>query len=212
MAEPRGVFVTGTDTNVGKTVVAACLAVAWNAGYWKPIQTGLAGDPGDTAMLTALAGLPAERVFGPVYALQAPLSPHAAAAAERVTIDLDAIARPPTRQFLIVEGAGGILVPLNPSALMIDLIRKLGLPAILVAPSTLGTINHTLLSLDALRARQVPIAGVVMNGPPDAGNRRAIEQFGGARVLAELPRVEPLDASALRGLAARIPPLDQVLP
>jgi len=212
MAEPRGVFVTGTDTNVGKTVASACLVGAWNAGYWKPIQTGLADDPGDSATVTALAGLPPERVPAPVYALQAPLSPHAAAAAERVTIELEAIARPASRQFLVVEGAGGILVPLNRSALMIDLIGRLGLPAILVARSALGTINHTLLSLGALRARQVPVAGVVMNGPPDAGNRRAIEQFGRVRVLAELPRVEPLDAAAIRSLAARIPPLNEVFP
>ncbi len=212
MAERRGVFVTGTDTNVGKTVVSACLAGAWNAAYWKPVQTGLADDPGDSATVTSLAGLPAERVFAPVYAFQAPLSPHAAAAAEGAMIELDAIARPPTRQFLIVEGAGGVLVPLNRSAFMIDLIRKLDLPVVLVARSTLGTINHTLLSIGALRARQVAIAGVVMNGPPDSGNRRAIEQFGRVRVLAELPHVEPLDAAALRGLAARIPPLGEVFP
>jgi malonyl-CoA O-methyltransferase len=212
MAEPRGVFVTGTDTDVGKTVVSACLAAAWNADYWKPIQTGLAGDPGDTATVTALAGLSAERAYPPAYAFQAPLSPHAAAAAEHAMIALDAVARPSTKQFLIVEGAGGILVPLNRSALMIDLMQRLGLPAILVARSTLGTINHTLLSLGALRARQVPIAGVVMNGPPDAGNRRAIEQFGRVRVLAELPRTEPLDPQAIRALAARIPPLAEIFP
>jgi len=212
MVEPRGVFVTGTDTNVGKTVVSACLAAAWSAGYWKPVQTGLADDPGDTATVTALAGLVPGRVFAPAYAFRAPLSPHAAAAAERATIDLDAIARPVTRAFLVVEGAGGILVPLSASALMIDLVRQLDLPAVLVARSTLGTINHTLLSLHALRARQVPIAGVVMNGPPDAGNRRAIEQFGRVRVLAELPRVEPLDQAAIGTLAARIPPLSEVFP
>ena len=213
MAEPRGVFVTGTDTDVGKTVVSACLAAAWNGSYWKPIQTGLAGDRGDTATVTALAGLSPERVYPPAYAFQAPLSPHAAAAAEHAMIALDTIARPASsKQFLIVEGAGGVLVPLNRSALMIDLIQRLGLPAILVARSTLGTINHTLLSLGALRARQVPVAGVVMNGPPDAGNRRAIEQFGRVRVLAELSRIEPLDAAAIRTLAALLPPLGSVFP
>lgn len=212
MAKRRGVFVTGTDTNVGKTVVAACLAAAWGAAYWKPVQTGLADDPGDTATVTALAGLPPERVLPPTYAFQAPLSPHAAAAAERASVELDALALPAGQRFVVVEGAGGLLVPLNRSALMIDLIRKLDLPAVLVTRSTLGTINHTLLSLGALRARQVPILGVVMNGPPNPGNRRAIEQFGRARILAELPRVEPLDAAALRSLAALIPPLDSVLP
>jgi dethiobiotin synthase len=207
----RGFFVTGTDTNVGKTVVSACLAVAWNASYWKPVQTGLAEDPGDTATVAALAGLAADRVLPPVYAFRAPLSPHAAAAAEHAAIDLDTIARPATSRVLIVEGAGGVLVPLNSSTLMIDLIDRLGLPTILVARSTLGTINHTLLSLEALRARRLAIAGVVMNGPPDAGNRSTIERYGRVRVIAELPRVEPLDAAAVRGLAARIPPLAEIL-
>lgn len=212
MAKPRAVFVTGTDTNVGKTVVAACLAAAWGAAYWKPMQTGLAEDPGDTATVAALAGLPPERVLPPAYAFRAPLSPHAAAAAECATIDLGALTLPPSPHVIVVEGAGGLLVPLNRNAFIIDLIRKLDLPAVLVARSTLGTINHTLLSLGALRARQVPILGVVMNGPPNAGNRRAIEQFGHARVLAELPHVAPLDAAALRGLAAHIPPLESLLP
>jgi dethiobiotin synthase len=212
MSKPRGVFVTGTDTNVGKTVVSACLAAAWDAAYWKPVQTGLAEDPGDTATVATLAGLPPDRVVPPTYAFRAPLSPHAAAAAERATIALESFSFPAMQRLLIIEGAGGILVPLNRNALMIDLVRRLDVPAVLVARSTLGTINHTLLSLGALRARQIPVLGVIMNGPPDAENRRAIEQFGRTRVIAELPRVEPLDAAALRGLVARIPRLESLLP
>ena len=211
MARPRGVFVTGTDTNVGKTVVSACLVAAWEAMYWKPVQTGLAEDPGDTATVMRLAALPPDRIVPPAYAFRAPLSPHAAAAAERATIELEAISFPPARRLVVVEGAGGILVPLNRTTLMIDLMRRLDLPAVLVARSTLGTINHTLLSLGALRARQIPVLGVVMSGPPDAGNRRAIEQFGRTRVIAELPHTAPLDAAALSSLAARIPPLESLL-
>jgi malonyl-CoA O-methyltransferase len=90
----------------------------------------------------------------------------------------------------VVEGAGGVLVPLNETELMIDLIKRLGLPAVVVARSTLGTINHTLLTLHALHARSIPVMGVVMNGPPAPSNRAAIEQFGPARVLAEIPHVE----------------------
>jgi malonyl-CoA O-methyltransferase len=212
MADRRGVFVTGTDTDVGKTVVAACLAAAWNAAYWKPIQTGLADGPGDTAAVKGLAGLPAERVLAPAYAFQAPLSPHAAAAEEGAAIALETISWPAGHDFIVVEGAGGLLVPLNDAALMIDLIQKLDLPAVVVARSTLGTINHTLLSLSALRARRIPILGVVMNGPPNASNRRAIEQFGQVRVIAELPRREPLDAAAMRDLIGRIPARESVLP
>jgi len=206
----KGVFVTGTDTGVGKTVAAACLARAWQAGYWKPVQTGRAAGDDDTATVAALAGLPAERIFAPVYALQAPLSPHAAAELEGVRISMDAIAPPKTTHPLIVEGAGGLFVPLNERDFMIDLMARLAFPILLVARSTLGTINHTLLSLGALRARALPVAGVVLNGPPNAGNRAAIEQFGQVRVLAELPRVDPLDEGAIARLAALLPPLPEI--
>ena len=206
-----GVFVTGTDTGVGKTVAAACLACAWRAGYWKPVQTGMATGDDDTATVVALAGVPTEHVYAPAYALQAPLSPHAAAELEGVSITMNMIAPPQTAHPLVVEGAGGLFVPLNDREFMIDLMAKLALPILLVARSTLGTINHTLLSLAALRSRGLPVAGVVLNGPPNAGNRAAIERFGQVRVLAELPRVDPLDNAAVERLAARIPPLAEVV-
>jgi len=207
-----GVFVTGTDTGAGKTVAAACLARAWRAGYWKPVQTGTATADDDTATVVALAGLPTERVFAPAYAMQAPLSPHAAAELEGVRITMDSIALPWTAHPLVVEGAGGLFVPLNDREFMIDLMAKLALPILLVARSTLGTINHTLLSLSVLRSRGLPIAGVVLNGPPNAGNRAAIERFGQVRVLAELPRVDPLDSAAIERLSALIPPLPEIAP
>jgi malonyl-CoA O-methyltransferase len=211
-----GVFVTGTDTGVGKTVVAACLARAWRAGYWKPVQTGAAAADDDTNddtnTVVALAALSAEHVYAPTYVLRAPLSPHAAAELEGVRITMDAITPPPTAHPLVVEGAGGLFVPLNDRDFMIDLMAKLALPVLLVARSTLGTINHTLLSLAALRSRRLPIAGVVLNGPPNAGNRAAIERFGRVRVLAELPRVDPLDGAAIERLSALIPPLQEIAP
>lgn len=209
-----GVFVTGTDTGVGKTVVAACLVRAWHAAYWKPVQTGLATEDGDdTATVVRLAGLPPARGHRPVHALQAPLSPHAAAAHEGVRIALDDFHLPAGPQPLVVEGAGGVLVPLNDDGdLMIDLIARLGLPVVLVARTTLGTINHTLLSLAALRARGIAVAGVILNGPPNPGNRDAIARFGAARVLAELPWVERIDPAAVAGLAARIPSWAAVRP
>ena len=207
-----GVFVTGTDTGVGKTVAATCLAHAWRAVYWKPIQTGTATGDDDTATVIALAGLSPGRVAAPVYALREPLSPHAAAELEGVTITMDAIVPPSTVHPLVVEGAGGILVPLNDRDFMIDLMARLALPVILVARSTLGTINHTLLSLAALRGRGLPIAGVIVNGPPNPGNRAAIERFGRVRILAELPQVDPLHSGAVDGLSARIPPLRDVVP
>jgi dethiobiotin synthase len=208
----NGVFVTGTDTGIGKTVVAACLARAWQAGYWKPVQTGAATGDDDTATVAALADLPAERILVPAYVLQAPLSPHAAAELEGTRISMDAIAPPETPHPLVVEGAGGLYVPLNERDFMIDLMARLALPVLLVARSTLGTINHTLLSLAALRARALPIAGVVLRGPPNAGNRAAIERFGQVRVLAELPRIDPLNKDAIERLAALIPSLSEIAP
>ena len=207
-----GVFVTGTDTGVGKTVAAACLARAWRAGYWKPIQTGMATGDEDTATVIALAGLPADRIVAPVYALREPLSPHAAAELEGIKLTMEAIVIPSTADPLVVEGAGGIFVPLNDRDFMIDLMARLGLPIVLVARSTLGTINHTLLSLAALRTRDLPIAGVIVNGPPNPGNRAAIERFGRVRILAELPHVDPLHSAAVEKLSARIPPLREVAP
>ncbi|MCQ8240216.1 dethiobiotin synthase [Rhizosaccharibacter radicis] len=209
-ASRRGVFVTGTDTGIGKTLVSACLVRAWDAEYWKPMQTGLAEDPGDTGTVAALAGCTPERVHPPAVELAAPLSPEDAARGERVALHPEALRLPPGGEApLVVEGAGGVLVPVGGHMLTAHLIARLGLPAILVARSTLGTINHTLLSLEALRARGVRVLGVVMNGPPSANNRAAIERHGRVRVLAELPELaeRPPGPDDVARWAALLPPL-----
>ena len=209
----QGVFVTGTDTGIGKTLVSACLVQAWNASYWKPVQTGLASESDDTATVTALAALPPDRVQAPRHALQTPLSPQAAAALEGVTMSLDDFTLPIIASPLVVEGAGGVLVPLSETALMIDLIARLGLPVVVVARSGLGTINHTLLTLAALRERQLPIAGVILSGSPIPGNRSAIQRFGRVPVLAELPWLDLVDSDVISHLATeRIPTLTSILP
>jgi len=207
----KGVFVTGTDTGIGKTLVSAILARAWNADYWKPVQTGVAEEPGDTDTVARLAQLPPERQHLPAYVLQAPLSPWAAAPLEDAEIDATAIVPPRTDAPLIIEGAGGLYVPIDDSHMMIDLIARLGLPVVLAARSGLGTINHTLLSLEALRRRAIPVLGVVMSGPLSAGNREAIERFGNVRVLAEIPPLDRVDAAAVEALARTIAPLDECL-
>lgn len=207
----HGVFVTGTDTGVGKTLVSALLAYAWNADYWKPLQTGIADEAGDTPTVTELAQLPPSRVHAPLSILQAPLSPWAAAALEDTTIDVDAITLPVTRSRLVVEGAGGLFVPVDDRTMMIDVIARLGLPVVLVARSGLGTINHTLLSLQALRAAGIPVCGVVMNGPPSAGNRHAIERFGNVRVIAEIPQLDTIDTATLARLAPTLPDYADVM-
>ncbi len=195
----KGVFVTGTGTEVGKTVVAAVLTKALGADYWKPIQTGLE-EADDSAEVKRLTGA---RTHRPGCELQAPLSPHEAARLENVTIQIQNLRPPATDgRALVVEGAGGVLVPINDKIMMIDLIARLGLPVVLVTLSGLGAINHTLLSLEAMRARGLPILGVVMNGPANPANRLAIEIYGQVSVLAEIPRAASLDAQAITRMAA----------
>ena len=209
-----GVFVTGTDTGVGKTLVSACLVKAWQASYWKPVQTGLADEAGDTATVAHLADVPPDRLSPPRHAFRAPLSPAAAAALEGAAIDLADFRLPesPGRP-MVVEGAGGILVPLADRVLIIDLIARLGLPVLVVARSGLGTINHTLLTLEALRARGLPPVGVVLCGSANPGNRAAIEHFGAVPVVAELTLLPRVDAAAVARLAAdRIPALSSLVP
>jgi dethiobiotin synthetase len=201
----RGLFVTGTDTNVGKTVVSAALFHRYRPEvslcYWKPVQTGIEQDD-DTATVRALGECADGEIFDQGVRLPRPVSPHLAArwAGRRITVAalLALWESAPVPVRWIVEGAGGVLVPLNEGELMVDLMRALHLPALIVARSTLGTINHTLLTVEALRHRAIPIAGVVMVGPPNPENRRAIEEYGGVPVLGEMPWFEPLTPEGLR--------------
>jgi len=201
----RGIFITGTDTNVGKTVVAAaCLHRYRRQGplcYWKPIQTGIESDD-DTATVRRLGDCEETEVFDQGVRLLRPLSPHLSARLAGTQIDIEPLVRlidePHKRAIWIVEGAGGILVPINETQLMTDLIQRLALPTVIVARSGLGTINHTLLTLEALRPRSLPIAGVVMVGDMNKDNRAAIEQFGGLPVLGEMPPFPQLTPEGLK--------------
>jgi dethiobiotin synthase len=205
----NGCFVTGTDTAVGKTVAAAALALRLKATYWKPVQTGTGPDTAagvytddDTLTVARLAGVP---TVPPCWRLPEPLSPHAAAALAGISITVqDLLSARPLVQPLVVEGAGGVLVPLNDRETMLDLMAALALPAVVVARSTLGTINHTLLTLAALRQRQIPVAGVILNGPPNSGNRQAIAHFGQVPVLAEIAPVAVLDSAAVAAMAGQL--------
>lgn len=194
-----GVFVTGTDTGVGKTFVSACLVRRWQAAYWKPLQSGLADEAGDTSTVQQLAG--EALCFPPAGAFQASLSPQAAAEAEGVRINPDQLVLPKveTGTVLVVEGAGGLMVPATDELMMLDLAVRWGLPVVLVARSGLGTLNHTLLSLQALQNRGVAVAGVVLNGPINPANSQTIAQKSGVRILAE---VEPLAQVTPQGVAA----------
>jgi malonyl-CoA O-methyltransferase len=208
----RGVFVTGTDTGVGKTVASASLVRAWGADYWKPVQTGLDGEEGDTAAVAWLAGASPERLHPPAFRFGPPVSPHLAAALEGVEISLERLPLPASPQPIVVEGAGGPLVPLNPRETMIDLMRALDLPVIVVAADRLGAISHTLLAIEAVRARGLQLAGVILTGGPFADNAQAIAGHGCTRVLARLPWAMQVDADAVSRWAAQLPRLEDLAP
>lgn len=196
---PRAFFITGTDTNVGKTVVSAILMAGLRAAYWKPIQSGLETMTDTQWIRQATTGLPDVYFYPETHRLSQPLSPHTAAALDGVRIHLEDFRLPSFDPYphLIVEGAGGVMVPINERDMMADLIRHLGLPVLLVARSTLGTINHTLLSLAQLRREGIHILGVVMNGSRHESNRKAVEAFGRVRVFAEIETIGTFTASAL---------------
>jgi dethiobiotin synthase len=198
----KGLFVTGTDTGVGKTVAAAALMHRYRGSaplcYWKPIQTGIEIDD-DTATVRRLGSCTDEEVFGQGIRLPKPVSPHLAARWAGRRIDLAELRAmlPRSDKSWIVEGAGGVLAPVNESQRMADWMACLALPVLIVARSGLGTINHTLLTLEALRTRSLRVAGVVMIGEPNAENRAAIEHYGIVPVVGEIPVLAPLDPGLL---------------
>jgi dethiobiotin synthetase len=195
---PSRFFITGTDTGVGKTVVSAMLCAALDAMYWKPIQTGTR-EGSDRVTVMRLAGLEKNRTIPEVYRFSPPVSPHLAARRAGVRIDLRKITmqKLPPKENLIAEGAGGALVPINDTQLMTDLMARLELPVVLVSRTALGTINHTLLSIAALRAVRLDLRGVVMVGKPNIENRKAIEHYGSVRVLGTLPFMRRINRNAL---------------
>lgn len=195
-AAPLQLVVCGTDTDVGKTVVSALLVQGLQAQYWKPVQSGLE-QGGDRQWLTQLLQLPKQRWIPEAYAFQAPVSPHWAAEQENCCIDPDQLSLPSTTEPLVVETAGGVMVPLSRNWLQIEQLERWQLPIVLVGRSGLGTLNHTLLTLEALRRRGLTVLGLVLNGPAHADNPRTLEQLGGVPVLAQLPPLTPLTAESL---------------
>lgn len=192
------IVVTGTDTDVGKTCFAMALADAIGATYWKPVQAGrgedMLSDMQRTMMLMSVPALPE------AYDLKTPCSPHMAARLDGVEIDPAALALPEIDEALVIEGAGGVLVPLTDTLLYADLFAQWGAPVVLVARTSLGTINHTLLSLEALRARDIAVLGVAFVGNADEvteESERIICDLGKARRLGRLPFVQTLSHASL---------------
>ena len=193
--------VTGTDTDIGKTVFAAGLAGALGAYYWKPVQAGI--DPeGHKETVARLGNLPLTHIVPEAYRLTTPASPHLAARIDGVEVRLDKLALPQVDGPLVVEGAGGVLVPVSETLLMADLFAHWQLPVILCARTALGTINHSLLSVEALRSRGVPLAGIAFIGDPHEENERIIPLLTKVPSLGRLPRLDPLDAASLRAAFA----------
>lgn len=207
------IIVTGTDTGIGKTVFSAALTGALRARYWKPVQSGLEEET-DSELVARLGGLREGQVLPELYRLNTPASPHYAARLDGVEIDLDRLVPPEGEGPLVIEGAGGLMVPLNETATYIDVFARWKHPVVLCARTMLGTINHTLLSLEALRARDIPVLGVAFVGDEMGETQRIIGVMGKVRVLGRLPMLETLDRDSLAAAFAahfRLADFEEVL-
>ncbi len=192
---PRFV-VSGTDTGIGKTVFAAGLAGALGARYWKPVQSGLE-DETDSQTVARLSGLPSGHILPEAYRLTAPLSPHLSARLDGVEIDIGKLLPPQSEGPLVIEGAGGLLVPLTATTVFAEVFAQWRIPVILCARTALGTINHTLLSLEALRRRAIPVCGVAFIGPENANTQATIATIGQVDILGRLPMLDNLTRESL---------------
>ena len=202
----KGFFITGTDTGVGKTFFASILMKKYNFDYWKPIQTGKFTE-NDTLYIKKKLGIENNRFHKPIYTFKKPLSPHLASRYEKISISIKKIKKPNTIKPLIIEGAGGVLVPLNKKNLIIDLIKKFRLPVIIVSKSILGTINHTLMTLEILKKNKIKVFGVVLNNVKNKkegnDNAKSIETFGKIKVLTQISSVNPITKKRIEILSKK---------
>ncbi len=195
-------FITGIGTDIGKTIVSAILTEALHADYWKPIQAGNLGNP-DPSMVADLISNRVSAIHPSAYSLSTGASPHYAAEKDGIEIDLQQIKPPLTNNKLIIEGAGGLMVPLNKNELVIDLIIQLKVPVILVVKNYLGAINHSLLSIEILQQKNIPITGIVYNEGTRSENIRFIEDYTGINTLGIVPRLEVLNKAVILKEAAK---------
>ena len=204
----RRIVVAGTDTGIGKTVFSAGLADLLGAHYWKPIQSGLEGET-DSEIVAGLGGLSDDRIVPERYRLRTPVSPHQAAAIDGLHIEASSLGVPDVPGRLVVEGSGGLMVPLDRTTLYIDILAGWRIPVVLCARTALGTINHSLLSTEALRRRDIEILGIAFIGEGNGESERAICEIGGVRRLGRLPWLSPLTKDTLRAaFAASFSPSD----
>ncbi len=193
----RVFVIVGTDTGVGKTVFSAALVGALAAHYWKPVQSGLEEET-DSECVARLSGAAPSRILPEAWRLKLPASPHISARAEGKEIDPSRLVPPIVDGPLVIETAGGVMVPLNDDTLTIDVLARWRLPVILVARTALGTINHSLLTIEALRRRDIPIHGVAFMGDEEKAPQQTIARIGAVKRLGRLPRLATLDRETLR--------------
>lgn len=199
----KPLFITGIGTDIGKTVVSAILVEKLRADYWKPIQSGDL-ENSDTQKVKKLITNTHSVFHTESYRLTQPFSPHKSADLDGINIDLRSIVIPETSKTLIIEGAGGLMVPLNDKEYIIDLIQQLNAEVVLVVKNYLGSINHTLLSLESLKHRNIPIKGIVYNGERDSYSEAAIQRFSNVKILGYIPFIEKLDSKTITELGAQL--------
>ncbi|WP_020607575.1 dethiobiotin synthase [Spirosoma spitsbergense] len=208
---PTHIIVAGIGTEIGKTVVSAVLVEALQADYWKPIQSG-GLDDSDTDAVKRLIRNPVSRFHPEAYRLTQPLSPHAAAEIDNITIELDRLEAPKTDNSLVIELAGGLMVPLNNHQLNIDLVEELSLPVVLVSQNYLGSINHTLLSVDACRTRNIPLLGILFNGRTVASTESFILNYTGLPCVGRIGQEQRITPEIIRRYADMLlPGLNQIV-
>ena len=198
----KRIFVTGIGTDVGKTVVSAILAEALHADYWKPVQTGSYFST-DADKIRKYVSNSQTKIHPESFVLKQYMSPHAAAELEGQVITLDKINVPETQNSLIIEGAGGIMVPLNGKEFIVDIITKVNAEVVLVIQNYLGSINHSILSIDALRYRNIPVMGVVFNGPPHKLSEDIILSYSGLKCLGRIQKESVINKEVVSKYAAQ---------
>ena len=192
MSSHKNIFkfiICGTDTDIGKTLISSFFVKGLNSFYWKPIQSGIESQT-DSQTIEKLAQVSKEKIIKEAYVFTKPLSPHWAAEIDQKTINFDMLRLPKVNGSLIVETAGGLMVPITRNFLQIDQIKQWNLPVILVCKSSLGTLNHTLLSIEALKLRNIEILGLVVNGEKHLDNPKTIVDFSGIPLIAEFPYIK----------------------
>ena len=189
-------IICGTDTDVGKTLISSFFVRGLKSFYWKPIQSGIETET-DSQSILRLSGIKKEKILKEAYIFEKPVSPHWAAEIDGKKIDINLLNLPKIDGSIVIETAGGLMVPITRNFLQIDQIRKWNLPVIIVCRSSLGTLNHTLLTIEALKKRNIKILGLIINGEKHFDNPKTLREFSKLPIIAEFPRLNNIDKNNL---------------